>query len=176
MEALSAYEAAANLLTEEQVKTYLGEVFTDYYAWELITCAYLADMDKDGREELALYCDSGGTAGFTDMDIWQLPEDGEPKLLLTAPMQRGYAKMLEYDNIYYFVARHYNFYTGETNGFYIAAADADNTLQLYSLNLENKEDKKQWIETYRNAEMDPHLEQALTDYIDTIRRLSLIHI
>lgn len=170
MEALSAYEAAANLLTEEQVKTYLGEVFTDYYAWELITCAYLADMDKDGREELALYCDSGGTAGFTDMDIWQLPEDGEPKLLLTAPMQRGYAKMLEYDNIYYFVARHYNFYTGETNGFYIAAADADNTLQLYSLNLENKEDKKQWIETYRNAEMDPHLEQALTDYIDTIRR------
>lgn len=170
IESLSAYEATANLLTEEEVQTYLGEVFNDYYAWEIITCAYLADMDRDGNEELALYCDSGGTAGFADMDIWRLPEDGDPELLLTAPMLRGSAKLLEYDNAYYFVARDYNFYTGETNGFYIAAADTDNTLQLYSLNLENKEDKKQWIETYRNEEMDPRLEQSLTDYIDTIRR------
>ena len=169
-EALSVYEDQAHRLTAEQVQTYLGDAFPDYYSWGQITCAYLVDLDRDGQEELSLFYDSGGTAGFADMDIWRLTADSDPELLHTFPMQRGTARLLDYEGAYYFVARHYNFYTGETTGFYVLTADTDNTLQLYSLNLENKENKKRWIETYRNGNMEPRLEQSLAAYIESIKR------
>lgn len=169
-EALSAYEDQAHRLTAEQVQTYLGDAAPDYYSWGQITCAYLVDLDRDGREELSLFYDSGGTAGFSDMDIWRLTADSDPELLHTFPMQRGTARLLDYKGAYYFVAPHYNFYTRETTGFYVLTADTDNTLQLYSLNLENKENQKRWIETYRNENMEPRLEQSLATYIESIKR------
>ncbi|MDE6218900.1 MAG: hypothetical protein K2G51_00415 [Lachnospiraceae bacterium] len=170
MEALSAYEDQMHQLTPEQVRTYLGEAFPDHYDWGIISCAYLADLDQNGREELALFYDSSGTAGFADMDVWQTHEDGTAEQLYSFPMLRGYAKLLDYDGAFYFVARQYNFYTGETEGFDILTTDQDNTLQLYSLSLENRENRKLWIETYRNKEIDTRLEQTLTDYLETRKR------
>ena len=85
-------------------------------------------------------------------------------------MLRGYAKLLDYDGAFYFVAHQYDFNTGEPDGLYILTADTNSTLQLYRLNLEDKENRKRWIETYRNQEIDARLEQTLMDYIETRKR------
>lgn len=171
MDALSAYEDQTHQMTPEQVRASLGDEFSYYYGWEEnILSAYMVDLDQNGSEELALFYDSGGTAGFAQIDIWQVQETGTAKLLHSFPMLRGYAKLLDYDGAFYFAALQYDFHTGETDGFYILTAAPDNTLQLYSLNLENKENRKLWIETYHNTEIDPRLEQTLTDYIETRKR------
>lgn len=170
LEALSAYEDQTHQLTVEQVQSYLGEAFSDYYDWGYISCAYLVDFDQNGREELVLFFDPGGTAGFADIDIWQLQDDQTAEQIYSRIMMRGSAKLLDYNGTYYFVTQNYNFYTGENEGLYILTPDADNTLQIYSLNLENKENRKLWIETYHNEEMDPRLKQMLTDYIESKKR------
>ncbi len=132
--------------------------------------AYLVDLEQNGSEELALFYDSGGTAGFAQIDIWQVQEDQTAELLHSFPMLRGYAKLLDYDGAFYFVAHQYDFNTGEPDGLYILTADTNSTLQLYRLNLEDKENRKRWIETYRNQEIDARLEQTLMDYIETRKR------
>ncbi|MDE6619159.1 MAG: hypothetical protein K2K74_01465, partial [Lachnospiraceae bacterium] len=171
MDALSAYEDQTHQMTPEQVRTSLGDEFSYYYGWEEnILSAYMVDLDQNGSEELALFYDSGGTAGFAQIDIWQVQETGTAELLHSFPMLRGYAKLLDYDGAFYFAALQYDFHTRETDGFYILTAAPDNTLQLYRLNLENKENRKLWIETYHNTEIDPRLEQTLTDYIETRKR------
>lgn len=170
LETLSAYEDQTHRLTVEQVQTYLGETFSDYYDWGYISCAYLVDFDQNGREELVLFFESDATGGFADIDIWQMRDDQTAEQIYSFPMMRGAAKLLDYDGTYYFVTRSYNFYTRENEGLYILTADADNALQLYSLNLENKENRKLWIETYHNEEMDPRLKQTLTDYIESKKR------
>ena len=171
MEALSAYEDQTHQVTPEQVRSYLGEEFSYYYGWEEnILSAYLVDFDQNGSEELALFYDSGGTAGFAQIDIWRVQEDQTAELLHSFPMLRGYAKLLDYDGAFYFVARQYDFNTGETDGLYILTADTDSTIQLYRLNLENKENRMHWIETYRNKDIDARLEQTLMDYIETRKR------
>lgn len=92
MEALAAYEDQTHQVTPEQVRTYLGEEFSYYYGWEEnILSAYLVDLEQNGSEELALFYDSGGTAGFAQIDIWQVQEDQTAELLHSFPMLRGYA-------------------------------------------------------------------------------------
>lgn len=169
-ERLSAYEDRTHQLTSEQVRTYLGEVFPDYYDAGSISCAYLVDLDKNGNEELVLFYDSGGSGGFADIDIWQKQEDGTIEQLYNIPEFRGYAALLDYDSTYYFVVRLYNFYTRETEGFHILTAGENGTLQQYLLGLENKDNQKDWIETYHDKEMDISLEQKLTDYIERIKK------
>lgn len=170
MERVSAYEDKKHQLTLEQVRTYLGETFADYYDGGIVSCAYLVDLDKNGKEELVLFYDYNGTAGFADVDIWQKQEDGTAEQLYNIPKLRGYAALLDYDSVYYFVVRQYNFYTGETDGFHILTAGANGTLQQYLLGLENKENQKSWMETYRDQELDISLEQRLTDYMKKIKK------
>lgn len=173
MEKISVYEDEKHRLTLKQVRSYLGEAFPDYYDVQSssgVTCAYLADLDKDGNEELVLFCDLGGTGGFSDVDIWRKQEDGTAEQLYSIPELRSYAALLDYDDAYYFVVRWYNHYTGEREGFTILTAGENGTIQQYLLCLENKENRKSWFETYHNQELDTGLEQWLAYYIEEVKK------
>lgn len=173
MEKISVYEDEEHQLTLEQVQAYFGEAFPDYYGVDGVggvDCAYLADLDEDGNEELVVFLDSGGTGGFAFTEIWRKQEDGTAEQLYSISELRGYAALLDFDDAYYFVVRQYNYYTRETEGFTVLAAGENGMLQQYLLCLENKENRKSWFETYHNQEMDTGLEQWLTDYLEKMKR------
>lgn len=170
MEGLSAYEDQNCQVTLEQMQTYLGEAFPDYYDEVSVRCAYLVDLDQDGKEELILLNDLGGSGGYADVDIWEKQKDGTAEKLYSIVEYRGYAALLEFNGNHYFVVRRYNYNTGETDGFLVITAGTNGTLQYYLIGMENRKNKKSWIETYRDEGMDETLEQWLADDIERRKR------
>lgn len=170
MEGLSAYEDQTCQVTLEQMQTYLGEAFPDYYDEVSVRCAYLVDLDQDGKEELILLNDLGGSGGYADVDLWGKQEDGTAEKLYSIMEGRGYAALLEFNGNHYFVVRRGNYNTGETDGFLVITAGTNGTLQYYLIGMENRKNKKSWIETYRDEGMDETLEQWLADDIERRKR------
>ncbi len=170
MEGLSAYEDHTCQVTLEQMQTYLGDAFPDYYDEVSVRCAYLVDLDKDDKEELVLFDDLGGSGGYASIDIWEKQENGTAEQLYSIMEYRGYAALLEFNDNHYFVVRRCNYNTGETDGFLIITAGTNGTLQYYLIEMENRKNKKSWIETYRDEGMDGTLEQWLANDIERRKR------
>lgn len=162
-------EDQEHLLTTEEVREYFGGTLP-YEEIGHIECAYLVDLDQNGSEELVLFYYNGGNGGFADTDIWRKQKNGTPELLYSIPERVGYAALLDYDGGYYFVVRQYNSYSGETYGFRILTAGGGGMLQQYLLALNNKGNRKNWIETYHNKKLDTSLEQLLTNYLGRIKK------
>ena len=162
-------EDQEHLLTMDQVQEYFGGTLP-YEEFGHIECAYLVDLDQNGSEELVLFYATGGSGGFADTDIWRKQKNGTPELLYSIPERVRYAALLDYDGGYYFVVRQYNSYSGETYGFRILTAGGGGMLQQYLLALNNKENRKNWIETYHNKKLDTRLEQQLTNYLGRMKK------
>ena len=162
-------EDQEHLLTTEEVREYFGGTLPDYED-RRIENAYLADLDQNGSEELVLFYYCGGSDGFAKTDIWRKQKNGTPELLYSIPELMGYDALLNYDGGYYFVVRQYNYYTDETVGFDILTAGGNGMLQQYLLALKNKENRKNWIETYHDKNLDASLKQSLTDYIGRMKK------
>lgn len=162
-------EDQEHLLTTEEVREYFGGTLPDYED-RCIENAYLVDLDQNGSEELVVFYDSGGTACFAETHIWRKQKNGTPELLYSIPELRRYATLLNYDGGYYFVVGQYNYNTGETVGFHILTAGGDGMLQQYRLDLKNKENRKNWIETYHDKNLNANLEQSLTNYTEKMKK------
>lgn len=165
-------EDQEHLLTTEQVQEYFGETLSNLPDYEdmHVESAYLVDLDQNGSEELVMYYNFGGSGGFAEIGIWRKQKNGTPELLYSIPERGGYAALLDYDGGYYFVVRQYHSYSGETYGFRILTAGEGGMLQQYLLALNNKENRKNWIETYHNKKLDTSLEQLLTNYLGRMKK------
>lgn len=164
---LGEYEDKEHKAGEQQFLEFLGASVPDYFDWTLVRCAYIADLDNDGRTELVMSVSSGGSAG--DGYVGILQDDGEGIKVESFPIMRWYEALLNFNDTYYFVVRDYGYNTRETEGLYVFSFNNDGTVNRNEIILKNDISKNYWKETYCNESMEPSLERQLKEYVSGIK-------
>lgn len=169
-EILSDYEDNDHTADTEKICEFFGNSMPDFYDDSLSEeKGYLVDLDGDCQDELILYVDFGGTGGFTEVHVWKKNEEEIPEEIGTFNEFRGYEALLSYEGDYYYVIRNYNFNTRETTGFEVLSLNTDGTIAQHRINLENKENEKEWNMTYCNENMSEELRRQFENYLEEIR-------
>lgn len=167
-ELLEPYVARSRALTEEEVADFLGESLPEYL---FVRCAYLADLDKDGTEELILSNDSNGSAGFADIEIWyptpdlDLSSDRQSFRCESFMILRGYEELLTIEDNYYFVVRLWNYYSRETYGFEVYSFGTDGSVSARQITLESDENQKDWLPLYESKTIKAETLHTLKEYL-----------
>lgn len=168
-EVLNDYKDKKHRVEIEEVLKFLGDSLPDYFEESLVRCAYLADLDNDGKNELIMSVDSGGSAGYADVEVWKKNENNIAEEVDSFPEFRGYEALFSFDESYYFVVKEYDYYTRETEGFSILSFNFDGTIKQHGIMLKNKNNQKEWKERYCNENMDSETLKKLKEYVNSIR-------